>query len=172
MAFLKKNWFILGIVSAVILGFLLPGAAATLNPHSKTSLWIIIILFLNMGFTLPGEAIKTGLSQGRLHVYIQAFIFVITPLYFLLTAWPLRSHMDGMFLTGIYGLSVLPTTISSCSVFTQGSGGNTAGTMFNATLSNIAGIIISPLLLSLLLKGAGAGLDPGQIGVILLGNSL
>ena len=164
---LKNYWFTLLLLTSVLLGFLFPRAAYVLNRNSTTTFWVVIVLFFNMGFTLPGESIGRGLSRISLHIYIQIFIFIVTPLFFLLTSWPFRSVMDGMFIAGIFALSVLPTTVSSCSIFTSVSGGNTAGTIFNATLSNILGIVVSPFLLSLIMKETG-GRTEADLGVIML----
>ena len=160
---LKRNWFLLGIVAALFLGFLVPSAEAVLNPGGFTRPVLIVLLFLISGFTLPSEAITAGLKDYRLHLYIQGFIFLFTPLFFVLTTLPLRTLWGQQLLIGILALSVLPTTISSCIVFTQVSGGNVMGTMFNAALANLIGVVVSPLLLSLLLRGAGAPLPAGEV---------
>ena len=68
---------------------------------------------------------------------------------------------------GIFAVAVLPTTISSCIVFTQISGGNLMGTMFNAALANSLGVVLSPLLLSLLMRGAGDPLPAAELLKIL-----
>jgi sodium/bile acid cotransporter 7 len=112
-------------------------------------------MFFLAGLSLPTEKMKQGMKHIRLHVFIQVFIYVICPLYFLLTAFPFKEVMDGRLIVGIYALACLPTTVSSCIVFTQLSGGNVIGTVFNASLSNLSGIFISPLLLTLFMHGAG-----------------
>jgi sodium/bile acid cotransporter 7 len=52
--------------------------------------------------------------------------------------------------------------VSSCVVFTQVAGGNAVGALFNSTLANIAGIFLSPLLLSLLLQNGLGALPKGE----------
>ncbi|MFW5769207.1 MAG: bile acid:sodium symporter, partial [Spirochaetota bacterium] len=116
---------------------------------------------------LPSESITRGLMDFKLHIFVQAFIFIFVPFSMMILTLPLRGLIDPKIITGLYALSCLPTTISSCIVFTQVTGGNTVGTMFNATLSNIAGVVISPLILSLVLRGSGAVIIPGEIGRIL-----
>lgn len=64
-------------------------------------------------------------------------------------------------------LAVLPTTISTCSVYTQISNGDVALTLFNASLSNILGILISPILLSFFLRDVGRAMPLSVfIGII------
>ncbi|MBA7576910.1 hypothetical protein ES708_18752 [subsurface metagenome] len=48
-------------------------------------------------------------------------------------------------------------------MFTQVSGGNVMATMFNAALANILGVVISPLLLSLLMRGGGDPLPASEV---------
>jgi sodium/bile acid cotransporter 7 len=165
--FLRRNWFLLGIVLALALGFLFSGLGRALNPRSLTTTAIVIIVFLFTGFTLPSEAILTRLANWRLHLFIQLFIFAIAPLLVLATVWTIRDFVPQGLLVGIVALACLPTTISSCVVFTQVSGGNVVATIFNASLSNILGVFLSPLLLSWFLGQSGLGLPSGELGKVL-----
>ncbi len=153
--YLKKRWFVLGMIPAISLGVLFPTMGPMLNPDKITTTAMVIALFFLAGLSLPTESIKKGMKNVRLHVFIQAFIFIICPLFFVLTAFPFKELMDGKLIVGIYALACLPTTVSSCIVFTQLSEGNVIGTVFNASLSNLAGIFLSPLLLTLLMNSAG-----------------
>ena len=45
---------------------------------------LVILLFFVQGFKLPTENIIKGLTNYRLHVFTQIFIFVINPIYFFL----------------------------------------------------------------------------------------
>ena len=163
LSWLKRNWFLFGILTALLLGFLVPGAELILNPNGITRTVLIVLLFLISGFTLPYEAISSGLKDYRLHLYIQSFIFVLIPAFFLLTTLPFRSTWDHQLYAGIFAVAVLPTTISSCIVFTQVSGGNLMSTMFNAALANILGVVVSPLLLSLLMRGGGEPIPASEL---------
>ena len=139
----------------ILVGSLFPVLSSKLNPDGITTTGLVIALFFLSGISLPTETLKEGMKDIRLHVFIQGFVYIICPLYFLLTAFPFKDVMDGRLIVGIYALACLPTTVSSCIVFTQLAGGNTIGTVFNASLSNLSGIFISPLLLTLFLKGSG-----------------
>lgn len=160
---LRRNWFLIGIVGVLALGSLLPHAITGLNPNGITTTTIVVLLFFITGLKLPTDRIGAGLAAPRLHVYLQLFIFVITPLYFLSAALFFSDLLDGRLLIGIYALAVLPTTVSSCIVFTQSAGGNAVAAVFNAALANTLGILVSPVLLSLLMRGGGATLPPGHL---------
>ena len=162
-SFLSKNWFIIGILTSLLLGFLIPKVGIVLNTDSIFSTVLIVLLFLISGFKLPTEAIKAGMKDIRVHVLIQLFIFVVFPGLIYLTAFPFRDVMDGKLIVGLYALACLPTTVSSCIVFTQVAGGNVVATMFNASLANVAGVLISPLILSLLIQSTGAPLPLSEL---------
>lgn len=163
LAFLKRNWFLFGILTALLLGFFLSDLEGLLNPRSVTRNTLIVLLFLISGLTLPSEAIIGGLKELRLHLFVQLFIFLFAPVFFVLTSLPFRGLWGAQLLIGIYALSCLPTTISSCILFTQVSGGNVTGTMFNAALANLAGVVLSPLILSLLMREAGRPLPLSEL---------
>jgi solute carrier family 10 (sodium/bile acid cotransporter), member 7 len=167
-AALKQNWFLLGIVAAVAFGFVLAPLGVRLNPGSVTTNAIVVLQFLILGFTLPTESILKGLAGWRLHVAMQATIFVAAPLLFLVASMPLHGILEEGLVVGILAIGVLPTTVSSCVVFTQLSGGNVVGAMFNSALANMAGVFVSPLLLSLFLSSSGRALPPDQlVGVVI-----
>tara|TARA_B100000519_G_scaffold178257_1_gene168410 strand:- start:675 stop:1418 length:744 start_codon:yes stop_codon:yes gene_type:complete len=61
---------------------------------------------------------------------------------------------------GLLFLSVLPSTIFSSTVFTANSGGNAGAALFNATLSNLIGVVITPLWCLALLAKANNEFPP------------
>lgn len=163
MPWLKKNWFLVGLLLAMAAGFLLAERGELLNPGGWTNRVIVFVLFLITGVKLPSDRIRQDLATPRLHVFLQLFIFVLVPVYFL-TAIPLFADaLDGQLIVGIFALSVLPTAVSSCIVFTQTNNGNTVAAVFNAALANTAGIFLSPILLSLLLSSSGRALPASQL---------
>lgn len=166
---IKRNWFVLGILVALASGLMFPEVGARLNPDGVTTTLIVLALFFLIGLTLPSENILQGLMCIRLHLWVQLFVFGLAPLFFFFTSRLLAGHVDAGLIVGIIALGCLPTTVSSCTVFTQVSGGNVVGTMFNAALSNIAGVILSPLLLSLFLSTVGQGLPRDEVVKVLIG---
>ena len=61
---------------------------------------------------------------------------------------------------GLLFLSVLPSTIFSSTVFTANSGGNAGAALFNATLSNLIGVVITPIWCLALLAKANNEFPP------------
>ncbi len=153
--YLKKKWFIVGMFIMITLASFFPAEGTELNPERMTTTALVIAMFFLSGLSLPTESLKSGMRDYRLHLFIQVFIFIICPLYFWLTAFPFEGTLDGRLIIGIYALACLPTTVSSCIIFTQLSEGNTVGTVFNASLANLGGIFISPLLITFFMKSSG-----------------
>ena len=152
MNFIKKNWFLVGLVLLLIIGFFAPELGTSISFGKLTTTILIILIFLITGYTIPTEAIKDGLKDFKLHVFLQFFIFVLVPLYFFITLKLFEGSFSPETRVGIIALACLPTTISSCVIFTQSSGGNTVGAMFNAALANLLGVFVSPLLLTFFLR--------------------
>lgn len=166
----RNHGFLLGLVGATILAFLFPGPGArggALQPELVNNGGIALILFLQ-GLSLAVEKIKSGAGNWRLHGMIQGYTFVVFPLAGLvlnaLTAvfWPSQPEAIRQ---GFLYLCVLPSTISTSVVLTAVARGNTAGALFNAALSNIVGVIATPLLVQLLMNRTG---QAGPIGPLLL----
>lgn len=165
LTILKKQWFLFGIFAAFFLGALLPHAAK-LNQNGLATTFAVCIIFFNTGLLLPSESILKGILNYRVHLFSQIYIFIINPLLFFLFVYIFENSLSEMLIIGIFGLAVLPTTISSCTVLTQSSNGDVSATMFNASLSNLLGILLSPLLLSFLLNTTNQS-SPIDLGTVM-----
>jgi sodium/bile acid cotransporter 7 len=169
VAFLKRNWFVCGILAVTGLALAAPpGLGSAIGAGKALATAAVVAVFVLAGLSLPSEAIRHGLANFRVHLLVQTFIFLVAPAWFYLTAGWLAGEMNGRLLTGVYALAVLPTTISSCVVLTQMARGNVTAALFNAVLSNLLGVFISPLLLTLMLRQAGGAMPPAQVLRVLL----
>ncbi|MCG8335152.1 MAG: bile acid:sodium symporter [Proteobacteria bacterium] len=169
--FLKNQWFILALILSVILGMIFP-QAAVLNDGSRVTTVIVALVFLGMGFTLPSESLLIGLAKWKIHLFIQFFIFAFIPIFFIFTIPIFKSIISTEIYIGLLALAVLPTTISTCSVFTQISDGDVVLTLFNASFSNVIGVFVSPILLSLLLREVGRAMPMSVLIAIITGLAL
>lgn len=166
----RQHGFLLGLVAAVVAAFFLPGPGArggVLQPELINNGGIALILFLQ-GLSLALEKIKSGAGNWRLHGLIQAYTFVIFPAVGLMlnavtaVVWP---GEPAAIRDGFLYLCVLPSTISTSVVLTAVARGNTAGALFNAALSNMLGVVATPVLVQLLMSRTG---QAGPIGPLLL----
>jgi len=169
---IKTNGFVIGLFAVVLLAFVFPEPAARngwLHPNLVQNIGVALILFLQ-GISMPLEKVKKGAGNWKLHVIIQSFTFLIFPLvglgfnFVLQRIWP---NEPPAVRDGFLYLCVLPSTVSTSVVLTSVAGGNTAAAILSAAFSNIAGVILTPLLVNLLVHAAGKT-GSGSLGPLLL----
>ena len=165
---LRSNGLLLGLLLAVVAAFVFPQPGSrdgVLHGSLVSDVGVAVILFIQ-GLSLAWENVKAALGSWRLHVIIQVFTFVIFPIvglgfyFFGYLVWPSEppAVRDGFLF-----LCVLPSTVSSSVVLTSVAGGNTSGALFNAALSNIAGVVLTPLLVHVLLQASGRSAPFGPL---------
>ena len=169
-ALARVDLFIVALLGAVVLASLLParGTAADLLEHAV----VIAVgwLFFLYGVRLPTKEAVNALRDWRLHGSVLAVTFVVFPLLGLLTQLLPNTIIPSDLADGLLFLTLLPSTVQSSIAFTSIARGNVAGSVVAASFSNLAGILITPLLVALLLGGTvGFSTDSiGKIGLQLL----
>jgi sodium/bile acid cotransporter 7 len=151
------------MLAAIVLATLIPSVGKSgglLQLDSVTGIGIAIIFFLH-GIGLSPKAIKEGLSNWQLHLFIQITTFVVYPLFWVIFGDALHAIMPTALAFGFCYLFVLPSTISSSVAMTSIARGNIPGAIFNASLSNIIGVVITPFLIQLFMGLSGVELDLG-----------
>jgi solute carrier family 10 (sodium/bile acid cotransporter), member 7 len=165
-----QNGFILALLCSVALAFLFPSPGARggwMHPDLLNNAGIALILFLQ-GLAMAVERMKSGAGNWRLHLIIQSFTFLLFPVVGLAfheitrIIWPSE---PSALRDGFLYLSVLPSAVSTSVVLTAVAKGNTSGAIFNAALSNILGVMFTPLLVRLLMQASG---QVGSFGPLLL----
>jgi solute carrier family 10 (sodium/bile acid cotransporter), member 7 len=162
---MAQNWFLIGIVTAVLLAWLFPDPGASggiLHSQSTTRLGVVLIFFFQ-GLTLSLTVLRMGLMQWRLHLFVQVFIFLAIPLLALIIVAAGTRLLTEELRLGLIFLAVLPTTIATSVAYTAMTGGNVAGAVFNSTFANMAGIFITPLWIGIWLQVGGETLPLGKL---------
>jgi sodium/bile acid cotransporter 7 len=155
------------IVGMVCLASLLPvhGSGAVVAGHLTTA--AIALLFFLHGARLAPSAALAGARHWRLHAIVLAATFLLFPAL-ALTARAMAPHLLTQPLwTGLILLSVLPSTVQSSIAFTSIAHGNVPAALCAATVSNLLGMILTPLLAGLLLSSHG-GFSIHAVGDILV----
>ncbi|MBI5062881.1 MAG: bile acid:sodium symporter [Desulfatitalea sp.] len=162
---LLQNWFLIGLGAAVGLAWLFPrpGATGGLLRSELLTRWGVMLIFFFQGLTLSLTVLRSGVMQWRLHLFVQFFVFGLIPLLALTLIALGRTLLPEALRLGFLLLAVLPTTIATNVAYTALTKGNVAGAVFNSTLSNLAGIFITPLWISLWLQAGGAALPLGKL---------
>lgn len=164
-SFFVRNWFVASLPLVVLLAWLIPEAGADGGwlRANQTSKFGVALIFLFQGMTIATSALHHGLKSWRLHLLVQSFIFLLFPLLgMLFNRWAGSLYPPELQL-GFLFLCVLPSTISTSPVLTTIAGGNTVGAIFNAVLSNLLGIILTPLWATWLMNKTGESRPLGSI---------
>lgn len=157
------DWFLCGMFLATFLAWLFPGVGRSGGPmHAEyvINIGVFLVFFLH-GINLSSEQIRHGLKNGRLHLMVQGFTFVVFPLLWWLANRVLGSQLPALLMLGFFYLCALPSTISSSVALTGSAGGNVPAAILNASLSSVLGIFITPWLVSLVVGTGSGGIDLG-----------
>jgi sodium/bile acid cotransporter 7 len=166
----RPDWFLPGMAAAVALAWLFPSAGAkggSLHPELINKLGVSLIFFLH-GLTLSFAALLAGTRKWRVHVLVQGSTFILFPVLGLVVLAATAGRVDDELRTGLFFLCALPSTVSSSVALTAAARGNVAAAVFNATLSSLLGVVLTPLWLSLALGAAGQALPLGSVVLDLL----
>jgi sodium/bile acid cotransporter 7 len=166
----KPDWFLLGMIGATALAWAFPEPGATggwMQPELTTKAGVALIFFLH-GLTLAFAALRAGALNWRLHVLVQACTFLLFPLLGLALSQALAGRAAPELILGFFFLCALPSTVSSSVAMTAAAGGNVAGAVFNATLSSLIGIVLTPLWVAWVMKTSGEMRPVGPVIVDLL----
>jgi solute carrier family 10 (sodium/bile acid cotransporter), member 7 len=161
---LRGEWFLIGMVAAVVLASLFPEFGATggaMHAETATNLGIALVFFLH-GIGLPLEALKRGFLAWRLHAVIQGLTYLVFPLLWLIFNALFKTTIPAELMLGFAYLAALPSTISSSVAMTALGRGNVPAAIFNATLSGLLGIVLTPLLLLWLAGTQTEGMSLGE----------
>lgn len=125
------------------------GAAATAVDH-VTNVAIGLLFFL-YGARLSRDAVLQGLSNWRL----QLIVVLVTYALFPVLGWllgPSARFIGPELYTGVLFLTLLPSTVQSSIAFTSIARGNVPAALCAASLSNIIGVLLTPILVQLVLS--------------------
>lgn len=166
-----RRWadpFMVGIIVMMILGLILPIPAAAVGPINMVSNVGIFILFLLYGSRLSAGEVIDGMKNFRLQGSILAATFVLFPLVGLLTQWLTAPFLGATLAAGLLYVSLLPSTVQSSIAFVSVARGNIAGAITAATVSNLVGMLATPLLVLWLMGASGSIGMSNMVGVLTL----
>jgi len=161
--------FTLTLLATVLLASLLPCEGEVARAFDLITDAAIALLFFLHGAKLPRAAIVQGMTHWRLHLLVFASTFALFPLLGLalhpLASWLLTPQLA----LGMLFVCTLPSTVQSSIAFTSIAGGNVPAAVVSASMSNLIGIVLTPLLAGLLLaRGGGSAISwQGVIDILL-----
>ena len=159
--------FLLMLILMVFAAYLwpTPGAAGgTISLKNIANLGISVIFFF-YGLRLSPAKLKEGLNNRRLHAVVHLSTFLFFPALALLVKPLFAGEENELLWLGVFYLACLPSTVSSAVVMVSIARGNVPAAIFNASVSSLAGVFLTPLLMSFALSSSGK-MDYSELGGI------
>jgi solute carrier family 10 (sodium/bile acid cotransporter), member 7 len=161
--------FLLAMAATVALAALLPARGAFADVVSVVAKVVIALLFWLYGTRLSPQQAWQGVKRWQLHLLVLATTFVLFPLLGLacrgLAPWLLNLDLYN----GLLFLCLVPSTVQSSIAFTSIARGNVSAALVSASLSNIIGIALTPMLVVLLMNtSGGARMDATAVRDVLV----
>ncbi len=153
------------LMAVVVVASLLPARGRFAGDAEMLAHGAIVLLFFLHGAKLPREAVMGGIAHWRLHLTVLAATFLVFPLLGLALGSLATRMFDPSLYVGLLFLCCLPSTVQSSIAFTAMARGNVAAAVVAASASNLAGILLTPLLTGLLLARQG-GVSMEGVGTI------
>lgn len=147
--------FILSIIAVAVLASIFPAQGTAAEVLGWATKIAIFLLFLLYGARLHPREALAGLTHWRLHSVVFAATFVLFPLLGLALRVLEPTLLSGGLYTGVLYLCLVPSTVQSSIAFTSIARGNVPGAMVSATLSNMAGVFLTPALVIALMNTTG-----------------
>jgi sodium/bile acid cotransporter 7 len=149
--------YILAIVGMVVLASVLPSRGESAAAMGHATNCAIALLFFLYGGRLSREDVTAGVTNWRLQLAVFVSTFVLFPVLGLGIGYLARPLLPQSLSLGLMFLSMLPSTVQSSIAFTSIARGNVPAAVCSASLSNLAGIVVTPLLVGALLSAHGQG---------------
>jgi solute carrier family 10 (sodium/bile acid cotransporter), member 7 len=164
------DWFIAGLLLMIVIAWIIPGVGMDTRPiHLGLIIDIgVVLIFFFYGLKLDPEKLKRGMSNWRMHLAIQLTTFLVFPLLVLPFYPLLKGTSYELFWMGMFFLAALPSTVSSSVVMVSIAGGNIPGAIFNASISGIIGIVMTPFWMGLFLTASAEGFDFSDVMIQLI----
>lgn len=157
--------FVLALLGMIGLAYIYPYPGTKASPFhlGEIANYGVSLIFFFYGLKLNPEKLRAGLSNWRLHSVIHLTTFVVFPLLI----WAMRGlfvvqHGEMLWLA-IFYLAALPSTVSSSVVMVSMAGGNIPAAIFNASISSLLGVFLTPLWMSLVLQAGSGNYELGQV---------
>jgi sodium/bile acid cotransporter 7 len=162
--------FLLMIGTMILLAYFLPQPGMVKEPVSLEDITNVGVsfIFLFYGLRLSVEKLKTGLANWKMHLVVQLTTFLFFPLL-VLAFRPLFVYAGFELLwLGVFFLAALPSTVSSSVVMVSIAKGNIPAAIFNASISSLIGVVVTPLWVGLFIASATGNFDISEIVIKLI----
>lgn len=144
--------FLLSLIAAIVLATFLPCRGETAHAFSLLTTLCIAVMFFLQGARLQPAAVLDSVRDWRLQGSVLACTFILFPVLGLVLRAIFPDLLSADMWRGVLFLCCLPSTVQSSIALTSIARGNVPASICAATLSNVAGIVITPLLVTLVVQ--------------------
>ncbi|MFT4188554.1 MAG: bile acid:sodium symporter family protein [Aeromicrobium sp.] len=156
--------FIALLLAAATAGTVLPVTGEAAEVAHVGQIVAIGLLFFLYGARLSTAETLSGLARWRLHTAVLGTTYLVFPALGLLIGLVAPDVVGAGLATGVLLLCLVPSTVQSSVAYTSIAGGNVAGAVVSASVSNLLGVFATPLLIGLLMSAdAGAQVDASSV---------
>lgn len=149
----------------IVLAYFLPQPGMIKKPVSLEEIANVGVsmIFFFYGLRLSVEKLKAGLANWKMHIIVQLTTFLFFPLI-VLAARPLfvNTNFELLWL-GVFFLAALPSTVSSSVVMVSIAKGNIPAAIFNASISSLIGVVVTPLWVGLFISSTTGKFEVNDI---------
>lgn len=156
-----------GFVGLLFLSIIVAKVAAEVGFEaslvSSLAHWGVSVVFFFYGLKLTPEKFTYGLRNVKLHAVVHLSTFVLFPLIVWLAMWVTGANpMDNLLWLGVFFVAALPSTVSSSVVMVSIARGNIPAAIFNASVSSLMGVFLTPVIMSIVIVAGESG---GALGL-------
>ncbi|MBD0255308.1 MAG: bile acid:sodium symporter [Cytophagales bacterium] len=153
--------FLLALVGVIGLAAWRPhyGTDEAPLPLAEIANYGVSLIFFFYGLRLSPAKLREGLGNWRLHGVVQLTTFLVFPLLVLAGYGLFARESTQLLWLGTFYLAALPSTVSSSVVMVSIAGGNLPGAIFNASISSLVGVFLTPLWMGLFLTAQAGSYD-------------
>lgn len=160
--------YLLMLLATVAIAAILPARGVGATVASDAVSVAVALLFFLYGARLSPLAVWEGLLHWRLQSLVFASTYVLFPILGLILTKACGAWLTPELALGVMFVCVLPSTVQSSIAFTSIARGNVPAALCSASVSNLFGMVVTPLLVMLLLDSKGSGFSTKAVEDIAL----
>ncbi|GHC83230.1 bile acid:sodium symporter family protein [Novosphingobium pokkalii] len=149
--------YLLLLIGTIGLAALFPAHGSGVAVADAAVTVAVALLFFLYGARLAPQAIWQGMAHWRLQLLVFLSTFLLFPLIGLAVVHTIGGFVAPDIAVGLLFLCVLPSTVQSSIAFTSIARGNVPAALCSASLSNLVGVALTPVLTALLLPTSASG---------------
>lgn len=159
------DWFLFALLGMIGLAYVFPqpGNYDGVISLGKLTGYGVSVIFFFYGLKLSPEKLKAGLKNWKLHIVIHTTTFILFPALIYTTRYFFPDADSNLLWLGVFFVASLPSTVSSSVVMVSIAGGNIPAAIFNASISSLIGVFLTPLWMGLVMSNISSDFNMGDI---------